>query len=145
MWVRIRDELTCRFPRAMWNCIGIAILAAVMIYVLILTVIAILSPSEETIGSRLKRRVQLAVSLCICGLSLCLIAFTWPNSGPVDRAIAITLAGGACMTFFVGLYSCVTVECPKCEIPISPRIVAKPPLKRCPHCRVRFDAPYPLG
>jgi hypothetical protein len=136
MVARISDYLTRRFPRAMSSFFDALIWAAMTCCAVAL---AAWSPIGQTIGQRVKRRVRLAFTLCIGGLALLVVAFAWPSSGTAAFILAVT----GCVAFFVGLYINVALECLKCMRTLSPWGFAKGRPKRCPHCRVNFDEPWP--
>jgi DNA-directed RNA polymerase subunit RPC12/RpoP len=140
MSVRIREYLTRRFPQAMSSFFDALIWAAMTFWA---AVQAAWSPIGQTMGERIKRRVQLAVSLGVGGLALCVAAFAWPTSGAIQLIAAFILAVAGCGVFFVGLYLSGSLECPRCGSTVSPRIFVKGRPKRCPHCRANFDEPPP--
>ncbi len=140
MMVRIMDYLTRRFPRATSDFFEVLIPPAVIHWV---TGVASWAPVGQTIGERIRRRAQQAFSLIIGGLVLFVVAFAWRSSGVFQTIVGFVLVIAGCAAFFRGLHISVTLECPKCENTVNPWIFGVRQPKRCPHCRVSLEEPYP--
>ena len=140
MMVRIMDYLTRRFPRATSDFFEVLIPPAVIHWV---TGVANWAPVGQTIGERIRRRAQQAFSLIIGGLVLFVVAFAWRSSGVFQTIVGFILVIAGCAAFFRGLHLSVTLECPKCENTVNPWIFGVRQPKRCPHCRVNLEEPYP--